>query len=122
MVVGSYAAYACCIYVSGSWDVCRRMTTDTVQDPLYYGDFTCTLDPNTNDDENVTPTGEYTLDYGDTCFVDRTDCAISYYCSNGQVSGVHMNFEYPIPSGAATFVWLDCHTSSSCPTLNQNCP
>src|ERR1051326_1541010 len=121
MIVGSYTAYACCFYLTGDYDVCRRMTPDTVDDSIYSGGWTCVIDPISTDDELVS--NAYTLG-GDQgyCFIDRTYCAVAYICHNGLQSGVPMQFLYSNPSGGATFSWESCNSQAACPSYNVSFP
>jgi hypothetical protein len=120
MVVGSYAAYGiCCVYVAGNSDVCRRATTDTVDETIYSGGWTCVIDPISTDDDWVGDS--YTLDYGGLCYIDTTYCSVAYICHNGLQSGVPMRFLYGNPAGNIAFNWLDC-MDSACPSLGVSCP
>lgn len=118
LVIGSYNLYACCVYVWGGADVCRRMTPDTVASSVTYQGVECDISANSLDDDLATTqfnTDKYTCGSAYTwCLGDTTYCGVAYHCG---LTDTDIKVYYGLPSGGAV-VYGSC--GNDCPSCPGN--
>ena len=110
-VIGAYNIYACCAYVWGSADVCRRMTSDTVESSVTYEGVECDLDSNSLDDDLASgqfDTNIYHCGSTPYCLGDTTYCGVAYHCG---LTDTDIKVYYHFPSsGHYGVIYGSCGT------------